>query len=1281
MAIGAFPSMMAGQASTRHQGPARLLVVDIGDPLRPGITNLLPAFAERVQSRLGQKPQVEMEHLVPRRVHDSAYVAKALSWWDQQHDVASLDGLVIIGLTDAKLIRWVRSALPREVPVVYYARGVLAEAVGTAADSLPNVTGLSNATVLPNLIQTIGRALPDTRRVIGIVDTDDEARRMQALLQQQRPADASHEVLVRPTVEDLLAKSASLPPGSVFLVSYINADREGRLWASAKFVEAFAPEVTQPVFVTERGQVTRGVLGGIVTNPVFTGEAIADRLSDMLQGTLSDTAPMLRIDRQESLWRTTSMEEFLVHPDSLPPESIFIDRTPPFWKTNPREALAGALLLLGILATAAVDRFRKIRRFKAQERKMQEEVLRANTSLALERALLRAVFDAIPDLIFVKDTKGQYVACNSAFAKLMDRPMEQLIGCTDFDLYPESSAKLYERNDRLTMARGMSRRDEDWVTYPDGNRVLLETVKVPFRSPDGELMGLLGVGRDMTANKEAALELIKAMEAAEVATNVAEEATKAKSEFLANMSHEIRTPMNAIMGMSQLALKTDLDRKQRNYIEKVYRAAENLLGIINDILDFSKIEARKLTLESVDFRLEDVLDNLANLVGLKAAEKGLELLFDVAEDVPQDLVGDPLRLGQVLINLGSNAVKFTEHGQIVFRVARVAADDLAENEVQLHFSATDSGIGMTPEQCGRMFQSFSQADSSTSRKFGGTGLGLAISKSLVEQMGGRIWVESTVGVGSTFQFHARFRLQPSVQNAGNAKATVLAGTRVLVADDNHHAGQIVAQMISRWGAEIDVATTSEEALAQVESALQGERPYTVLFLDRDLSPRGNAAVLERLSGLPEERRPSVILTCPHGSGIGSDSPDEDEAFPTITLTKPVMHRALAETLAVALGRPIAEGAPRSRIEDESAVTQGLAGLRVLLVEDNPMNQELALEFLQGAGFEVVLAENGQEALTRLATDADFDGVLMDCQMPVMDGYTATRHIREDARLSHLPVLAMTANVMADDRDRALAAGMLDHIAKPLNVQAMFTTIRKWFLPSKRPPRTAPPPPAHARGAIEEPQQPTNTAEAFSLLQGIDVPAGLAVTMNNVGLYQRMLGSFLQNQGQFPRVFADARTDSDPTAATRVVHTLKGNAGNIGAKTLQAAAAALEASCKAGDPPETVDARLGPVLEAHVLVIDGLRAWQAHTTAATMGAQHASTAGDRPPLSESDVAQAMARLRQLLADSDQEAIDAATALMNDVGDTPLAAVLREVASLADNFDFEGALAVLDQARTP
>jgi signal transduction histidine kinase/CheY-like chemotaxis protein len=746
------------------------------------------------------------------------------------------------------------------------------------------------------------------------------------------------------------------------------------------------------------------------------------------------------------------------------------------------------------------------------------------------------------------------------------------------------------------------------------------------------------------------------------AKEIAEEATQAKSDFLANMSHEIRTPMNAIIGMSHLALQTSLDKRQRNYIEKVNRAGENLLGIINDILDFSKIEAGKMSMEAVDFRLEDVMDHLANLVGMKTEDKGLELLFNAAPDVPTALVGDPLRLGQVLINLGNNAAKFTEKGEIIVGVEKVAAD---ADGVELHFWVSDTGIGMTPEQCSKMFQSFSQADASTTRKYGGTGLGLTISKNLVEMMNGRIWVESAAGKGSTFHFHARFGLQKDPMPRRMFRADELLGVRVLVVDDNAAAREILSGMAKSFGLEVDAAWDGRNALRMIAEAEKKALPYDLVLMDWKMPTMDGIETVQRLQDEHLNNTPAVIMVTAYGREEALGAAEQRSVVLKSVLTKPVTSSTLLEAIGEALGKGfIAETRSSERANDSTVAMAALRGARLLLVEDNEMNQELAMELLSQAGVEVILANNGREAVDTLLQDANFDGVLMDCQMPVMDGYTATREIRKNAIFKELPIIAMTANAMAGDREKVIEAGMWDHIAKPLNVGEMFTTIAKWIKPKVGGSGTAPgriPTPAQAVGSL-----PT--------LPGIDVKAGMATTMNNVKLYTRMLIKFRDSQTRFAELFAQALADSDKTAPERCAHTLKGTAGNIGAKGVQAAAGELEHACKEGKPAAEIEALLAQALVELAPVIEGLKKVGDGGTAPGTPVAHAALA-----IPEAELNTALDKLKCLLEDSDAEAGDVLDALLEKIAGLPLANALKPVASAIEGFDFDAALEKLSSLR--
>ena len=788
----------------------------------------------------------------------------------------------------------------------------------------------------------------------------------------------------------------------------------------------------------------------------------------------------------------------------------------------------------------------------------------------------------------------------------------------------------------------------------DGKVVWIRAIGNVERDKDDKPRIMYGVTQDVTEIRLAEQAVLQAKE-------VAEEATKAKSDFLANMSHEIRTPMNAIIGMSHLALQTNLDKKQKNYIEKVHRAGENLLGIINDILDFSKIEAGKMSMEKVDFRLEDVMDQLANLVGMKTEDKGLELLFSAAPDLPTALIGDPLRLGQILINLGNNAVKFTDSGEVVVGVEKVAE---VQDGVELHFWVKDTGIGMTPEQCGKMFQAFSQADAATTRKYGGTGLGLAISKTLVELMNGRIWVDSEAGKGSTFHFHAKFGLQETPMPRRMVRAEELLGVRVLVVDDNASAREILSTMARTFGLEVDVAWNGAQALEMIASAEKKLLAYDLVLMDWKMPGMDGVEAVQRLQNEHFAKTPAVIMVTAYGREEAMSSAELRGVILNTVLTKPVTPSSLLEAIGEILGKGlVVETRATEKADSDDEVMAKLKGARVLLAEDNEMNQELAMDLLSQAGMEVLLANNGQEAVDILASDPNIDGVLMDCQMPVMDGYMATREIRKNPAFKDLPIIAMTANAMAGDKEKAIEAGMWDHIAKPLNVSDMFNTIAKWIKPGGQK--------ADAdQGAAVEKVTPAPVATATPAgglppLPGIDIKAGMATTRNKESLYRKMLTMFLDGQGNFAEIFRTALDDTDGEAATRAAHTLKGTAGNIGAKGVQVAAAQLEQACKEGKPASEIDTLLTHVCSELNPVLAGLRQIGTPTQAVPT-----------PAIDGDALRKSLGKLKALLADSDAEAEDLLADLVEKLRDTPLAATLEQVVKAVAGFDFDAAQRALD-----
>ncbi|NNC87387.1 MAG: PAS domain-containing protein [Akkermansiaceae bacterium] len=642
-----------------------------------------------------------------------------------------------------------------------------------------------------------------------------------------------------------------------------------------------------------------------------------------------------------------------------------------------------------------------------------------------ERFLLRSLLNNVPDSIYFKDKESRFIRTSSGLAeKFGVESADDLIGKSDADFFTEEHAGPARADEQRVMSTGepvLAKVEKE--TWEDGRETWCSTTKLPLRDVDGEIVGTFGITRDITDLVRIENELREAKEAADAAS-------VAKSDFLANMSHEIRTPMNAIIGMTELLMDTELTQTQREYMSMVMQSGENLLTLINDILDFSKIEAGKMELDQSVFNLRESIGDTMKSLAIRAHDKGLELAFSVDPGVPRALVGDVTRLRQIVVNLVGNAIKFTAKGEVVLDVR---TKELRDDSALLHFSVSDTGIGISPDKRDKIFESFQQADTSTTRGYGGTGLGLAISTRFVELMDGSIWVESEEGKGSCFHFTARCQVDKRDGKQPEKSPAAVIDAPVLVVDDNSTNRQILDQMLGSWGMNPTLVSGARAGLQQLEEALEAGTPFKLVVSDVNMPEADGFEFVEWMRADPKLADTPVIMLS--SSGRPGDGPRREKLRISRNLLKPAKQSELFEAVSQSLGVTGAEGEEAGSAAGEGP---GLRPLRILLAEDNTINQQLALGLLEPRGHHVTVAANGKEAVAA-ASSQDFDLILMDVQMPVMDGFAATRMIREAERegTRKVPILAMTARAMIGDRERCLEAGMDDYIAKPIRVATVL----------------------------------------------------------------------------------------------------------------------------------------------------------------------------------------------------------------------------------------------------
>lgn len=874
------------------------------------------------------------------------------------------------------------------------------------------------------------------------------------------------------------------------------------------------------------------------------------------------------------------------------------------------------------------------------ERKQYEKTIA--DQLEFQRVLL----DTLPYPVFFKDSDARYIGFNQAFLDFFGLEREALLGKTvlQFINLPVADRTAYQEANELVLREGRTHMAE--INMPDASGTLRPMLYslASYPGSDGRIAGVVGTLIDISSQKEA-------QRALEEARALAEDATRLKSDFLANMSHEIRTPMNVIMGMAHLALGTDLDKRQRNYVEKINAAAQGLLGIINDILDFSKIEAGKMHFERIDFWLEDLLSGLVDMATLRAREKGLELLFDISPEVPTALIGDPLRLSQVLNNLLSNAIKFTQHGEI--RVA-ISIEKQEAEQAWLRFDVADTGIGMSQAQQQRLFQAFTQADSSTSREFGGTGLGLTISKRLVNLMGGEIGVDSEPGVGSNFWFRVPLGVQKQ-QRELRIDDEDLGDVRILVVDDNASAREIFQTMLQSLRFQADTVNDAASAIQRLQEAQAAGQPYQLLLLDWMMPGTDGVSLLQQLEQtVPAAERPKVIMVTAYNR---DELLEKLQQLPVAAvLEKPVTPSTLLDGILHAYGRDgVRRNRRRQRADNSAHARAALHGSHVLLVEDNELNQEMTVEILSQAGIRADIANNGAEALSMVSRQP-YDAVLMDCQMPVMDGYEATRRIRSQERFRSLPILAMTANAMESDKERCREAGMDDHIAKPLDVEQLFVTLQRWI--------------RHVPAAGQASEAPVADDAPLPSVDGLQLDVALQRLGGNRGLLRKLLQRFRDSQADVAGAVRAALDAGDHEESVRLAHTLKGLAGNIGANHLMHLAAELEAALR-HQQQDVITQALLQVEQAVATLVADLAVYQDSDSGQLAGASAAVT--ELPEALRSG----LLTLQQLVADDDGAAGEQLASLVPALQSAGLTALAASLQQAIDGYDYDKALQYLNE----
>ncbi|ANQ51640.1 response regulator [Flammeovirga sp. MY04] len=890
---------------------------------------------------------------------------------------------------------------------------------------------------------------------------------------------------------------------------------------------------------------------------------------------------------------------------------------------------------------------------KLNEKLEEVEELNANLDQKVEDrtrelGIFRRFADSSSNGLGMADMRDQSIVyVNESLQHLLDEDHVDAVYKKTVQGYytPESQKKLEEEMLPSVMSTGAWSGELEMLTAKNRRLSTYENYFL-VKNEKGEPIYLADIIIDITQRRKAEEQLKSAKE-------IAEEAANAKSMFLANMSHEIRTPMNAIMGLTNLVLDTQLDERQKSFLKKIQLSSQSLLSIVNDVLDFSKIEAGKVDIENVYFNLQDdVLENIMNVIGFRAKEKGITVKFDISSQIPKLLKGDPLRISQIILNLMNNAVKFTPKGQVTLKIGL----DETKGHTKLHIEVIDTGIGLTEDQRSRLFQEFNQADTSTTRKFGGTGLGLAISKKLATLMNGEIGVESQIDEGSNFWFTAEVEkvAEDSIAGKQPYKVRSLIGSTVLVVDDNEESLVILQNYLHNFGCKVHVVKSGEEALANIT---QSDITYDFILMDWKMPGMDGIETTRKIRELSKiHATTDILMVTAHDKEELSDKIDEESISGIIV--KPVDEQELLDTLLSRFGF-----AANNEYKKSQNFPEHVKGAKILLVEDNEINQLIASELLAKFGVYVDIAENGQVGIEKVNKAFDdnepYEGVLMDIQMPVMDGYTATEELRKDARYTELPIIAMTANALSQDKDRAREAGMTDHIAKPIDNAQLFSILGRWI---------------EAKGnyksndpkLLEKLKEAGKDIDAKSDIQieGIDTEIAIKRCGGNEELFLSVLDKFFNKQQDTLVRLMELSTDKDYTELEKEAHTVKGVSANLGMTEVSKAAERLESSLKYYETYDEV--AYNDLLVQLSIMLENIRQFKGEEET-----QESPQETDTPTeiVSINDFPDEKAQLLQLLDEGDPEAGEIIKSLLEKVTIEEEKNGLKAALEFVQEYDFE------------